>query len=127
MGLVYVGTLYVKYSINAAICLSVGKNDLLKGVEMLVTLVGFFFFQAEDCKRDLTVTGVQTCALPILTMKKNATLASGAAGLSDGGRPLGDWLLNVRTANVPAAHPAPAGVAWVGLLSTSTKMSFALS
>src|SRR6266478_4943266 len=24
-----------------------------------------FFFQAEDCIRDLTVTGVQTCALPI--------------------------------------------------------------
>src|SRR5256886_14439914 len=27
---------------------------------------GFFFFQAEDGIRDLTVTGVQTCALPIL-------------------------------------------------------------
>src|SRR6266481_9269709 len=26
----------------------------------------FFFFQAEDCIRDGTVTGVQTCALPIL-------------------------------------------------------------
>src|SRR2546430_3040880 len=26
-----------------------------------------FFFQAEDGIRDLTVTGVQTCALPILT------------------------------------------------------------
>src|SRR2546430_8664301 len=25
----------------------------------------FFFFQAEDGIRDLTVTGVQTCALPI--------------------------------------------------------------
>src|SRR5204862_5810944 len=25
----------------------------------------FFFFQAEDCIRDLFVTGVQTCALPI--------------------------------------------------------------
>src|SRR6266496_5076283 len=31
----------------------------------------FFFFQAEDGIRDLYVTGVQTCALPIL-------LASGA-------------------------------------------------
>src|SRR2546430_9018252 len=29
------------------------------------TLVWFFFFQAEDGIRDLTVTGVQTCALPI--------------------------------------------------------------
>src|SRR2546430_7598595 len=29
-----------------------------------------FFFQAEDGIRDLTVTGVQTCALPILQGKK---------------------------------------------------------
>src|SRR5205085_7997728 len=29
--------------------------------------VFFFFFQAEDGIRDLTVTGVQTCALPIST------------------------------------------------------------
>src|SRR2546430_2951938 len=28
-------------------------------------LLFFFFFQAEDGIRDLTVTGVQTCALPI--------------------------------------------------------------
>src|SRR2546430_14700807 len=28
----------------------------------------FFFFQAEDGIRYLTVTGVQTCALPILTL-----------------------------------------------------------
>src|SRR2546430_12547360 len=28
-------------------------------------IVMFFFFQAEDGIRDLTVTGVQTCALPI--------------------------------------------------------------
>src|SRR2546430_3027819 len=29
----------------------------------------FFFFQAEDGIRDLTVTGVQTCALPISKLK----------------------------------------------------------
>src|SRR2546422_2749148 len=28
-------------------------------------MVGFFFFQAEDGIRDVAVTGVQTCALPI--------------------------------------------------------------
>src|SRR5256886_7607787 len=28
-------------------------------------MMGSFFFQAEDGIRDLTVTGVQTCALPI--------------------------------------------------------------
>src|SRR5256886_13578648 len=31
----------------------------------LQRLFFFFFFQAEDGIRDLTVTGVQTCALPI--------------------------------------------------------------
>src|SRR5688572_4106972 len=30
------------------------------------TSFSIFFFQAEDGIRDLTVTGVQTCALPIL-------------------------------------------------------------
>src|SRR5437867_8771709 len=30
----------------------------------------FFFFQAEDGIRDRTVTGVQTCALPILTPRR---------------------------------------------------------
>src|SRR5688572_31828611 len=32
---------------------------------MLSWALCFFFFQAEDGIRDLTVTGVQTCALPI--------------------------------------------------------------
>src|SRR6266567_7498774 len=48
----------------------------------------FFFFQAEDGIRDLTVTGVQTCALPI------SGLAGGVwvrlASRSDDGRRVGD-------------------------------------
>src|SRR5690606_41181497 len=32
----------------------------------ILLLVVFFFFQAEDGIRDFHVTGVQTCALPIL-------------------------------------------------------------
>src|SRR5688572_25328980 len=32
---------------------------------MCAAVCFFFFFQAEDGIRDLTVTGVQTCALPI--------------------------------------------------------------
>src|SRR5688572_32786479 len=32
---------------------------------LVVVVLFFFFFQAEDGIRDLTVTGVQTCALPI--------------------------------------------------------------
>src|SRR2546427_827062 len=40
-----------------------------------------FFFQAEDGIRDLTVTGVQTCALPISgTLKINATSVQGTGG-----------------------------------------------
>src|SRR5256886_8755051 len=38
----------------------------------------FFFFQAEDGIRDLTVTGVQTCALPISS--SSVTIANGARG-----------------------------------------------
>src|SRR2546430_15051118 len=34
---------------------------------MCCVMFVFFFFQAEDGIRDLTVTGVQTCALPILS------------------------------------------------------------
>src|SRR5256886_8833108 len=34
------------------------------------SLLCFFFFQAEDGIRDLTVTGVQTCALPIFVMQQ---------------------------------------------------------
>src|SRR5207245_8203391 len=34
-------------------------------LDLLGVLVAFFFFQAEDGIRDATVTGVQTCALPI--------------------------------------------------------------
>src|SRR2546429_3633683 len=38
----------------------------------------FFFFQAEDGIRDVAVTGVQTCALPIFT-SAGATLTVNAA------------------------------------------------
>src|SRR5216683_4172935 len=37
----------------------------------------FFFFQAEDGIRDLIVTGVQTCALPILSAAARRDLATG--------------------------------------------------
>src|SRR2546430_6585347 len=36
----------------------------------------FFFFQAEDGIRDLTVTGVQTCALPISIRNRLAPKAA---------------------------------------------------
>src|SRR5690349_22462698 len=54
-------------------CVRVGRNScetLLKKAFLVRSIsariaVCFFFFQAEDGIRDLYVTGVQTCALPI--------------------------------------------------------------
>src|SRR5688572_13981785 len=46
----------------------------------------FFFFQAEDGIRDLTVTGVQTCALPIF-----AWIGPGAAPSVVGALPGASW------------------------------------
>src|SRR2546427_4968580 len=49
----------------------------------------FFFFQAEDGIRDLTVTGVQTCALPISTVQRGREGAGGELLRSrHAGRPL---------------------------------------
>src|SRR3989440_1000960 len=50
----------------------------------------FFFFQAEDGIRDLIVTGVQTCALPIsraqiVGILIGATLVAGVGILDDQG------------------------------------------
>src|SRR5204863_3298912 len=50
--------------------------------ELLEVVVVCFFFQAEDGIRDLYVTGVQTCALPILTLNDRAVAVGFvAAGL----------------------------------------------
>src|SRR2546430_4668575 len=54
----------------------------------------FFFFQAEDGIRDLTVTGVQTCALPILNT---------GSGLLGPMRPRVRWV--ERTAPIPGTAP----------------------
>src|SRR5688572_32443210 len=60
-----------------------------------------FFFQAEDGIRDLTVTGVQTCALPISFLP--APL-NGAAKTRNGTSPIGSGLFKAaRSAgDVPA-------------------------
>src|SRR5688572_21346231 len=44
--------------------------------EILAHLQAYFFFQAEDGIRDLTVTGVQTCALPISGCSRDCFLRS---------------------------------------------------
>src|SRR2546429_7290548 len=38
-------------------------------VEIMTVELCFFFFQAEDGIRDVAVTGVQTCALPIYALE----------------------------------------------------------
>src|SRR5438309_5690542 len=52
-------------------------------VEELREISDVFFFQAEDGIRDGTVTGVQTCALPILTrgLRESAIIALGIVAL----------------------------------------------
>src|SRR3712207_7910293 len=42
-----------------------GHAGVVRHVELFVMYVLCFFFQAEDGIRDIGVTGVQTCALPI--------------------------------------------------------------
>src|SRR2546430_4279556 len=43
----------------------------LTAYQYTLLVLFFFFFQAEDGIRDLTVTGVQTCALPICKRVKD--------------------------------------------------------
>src|SRR5205809_2613197 len=42
----------------------------------------FFFFQAEDGIRDVAVTGVQTCALPIYQCRQNPCLIGSSGSIS---------------------------------------------
>src|SRR2546427_7096684 len=63
----------------------------------------FFFFQAEDGIRDLTVTGVQTCALPIWLA------ATGLLALARGGCAAAASMPGVGgTKDGPTPKPAPA-------------------
>src|SRR2546430_4826043 len=49
------------------------SSAILRETSRVVSLLYFFFFQAEDGIRDLTVTGVQTCALPISFPRPSAS------------------------------------------------------
>src|SRR5216684_8055557 len=47
----------------------------------------FFFFQAEDGIRDVAVTGVQTCALPIWSSEQPRSPAEASVALERGAAP----------------------------------------
>src|SRR5689334_24655016 len=83
----------------------VGMGQGFEIVALKRQLVQVFFFQAEDGIRDGTVTGVQTCALPIWQRRAglggrapdagaravaSLRMAEGRAGRSILGEPLGD-------------------------------------
>src|SRR2546430_7194026 len=67
-------------------CIGGGNNEREGGDvrEMAINVnqcsVFFFFFQAEDGIRDLTVTGVQTCALPICSRCEGIRVRDRASG-----------------------------------------------
>src|SRR3712207_8678194 len=41
------------------------ESQMLLSIKLIFMRSMFIFFQSEDCIRDICVTGVQTCALPI--------------------------------------------------------------
>src|SRR5207248_3760989 len=67
-------------------CIEFEKKSLNKLANKQMSKV-FFFFQAEDGIRDRTVTGVQTCALPICSAPTPTPLAmsGGTINWSRGG------------------------------------------
>src|SRR6266478_10113892 len=68
----------------------------------LFALCFFFFFQAEDGIRDLTVTGVQTCALPICpTVTREGHSAVWAPRLPQGAP---ERTIAIGAAPIPCSH-----------------------
>src|SRR5256886_15775320 len=80
----------------------------------------FFFFQAEDGIRDLTVTGVQTCALPIFAAQYGHTFEFhaadvGGAAIDKTGRPLPEETFKLAQASDAILLGAVGGPKWDGL------------
>src|SRR3712207_8632980 len=70
-------------------------DDSMMSIRLVsvVTNCFFFFFQAEDGIRDIGVTGVQTCALPIWPPPATTTrpTSTGTGGTWPGARPRPGW------------------------------------
>src|SRR2546429_1103452 len=73
--------------------------QLVRG-PMCAHVVAFFFFQAEDGIRDVAVTGVQTCALPISSAPGRRRSCHGRAG-----RALGDLASIVKAYDIRGVVP----------------------
>src|SRR5256886_5374229 len=98
------------------------------GWSRLTQAVFFFFFQAEDGIRDLTVTGVQTCALPILDAHEAHGGAAGFARAAGEGRDGATCRRSARQEILGAVAPgvreslkARGGGAWVGASSARSR------
>src|SRR6266496_2157477 len=75
----------------------------------------FFFFQAEDGIRDLYVTGVQTCALPIWRLGRPGVVRPEES--AGEGRPGWPGRLRRPRAVCRPGRPAPArGIRWQGAI-----------
>src|SRR5438309_9339287 len=87
----------------------------------------FFFFQAEDGIRDGTVTGVQTCALPILDSAR-AWKAAGINRVSLGGQSFDDTVLKWMHRSHDAARIGAAmhALRGAGIENISLDLIFAL-
>src|SRR5258706_15862814 len=94
----------------------------------------FFFFQAEDGIRDWSVTGVQTCALPIFAVltlgfspylthvesEKEPRIAFMASLIDPTGRPLKAKEATAKTGTAAAAPGTPNGGALIKVSSLAT-------
>src|SRR5260370_9399509 len=85
-----------------------------------MVLLSFFFFQAEDGIRDSSVTGVQTCALPIYTAASAiSNLARQFALANNGGAPTNYYQGFPTTAQIGSVTAAMLGQTaqyWVDML-----------
>src|SRR5215217_9176578 len=72
--------------------------------ERMPHVLSFFFFQAEDGIRDIGVTGVQTCALPISSLRWSRAGSTAERNLTtSGARPA---TRQRRALKVPRTSPA---------------------
>src|SRR3712207_4246202 len=65
----------------------------------------FFFFQAEDGIRDIGVTGVQTCALPIFVNRRTARLFAAHYPAEYLGDTVESTVIALRAGCTVAQHP----------------------